>query len=273
MGRPRGVNYKKFHEYNKLHTVATKMMCGVHGITLYPIKETEHYYTSPEVWAYCASKFRMKKKNVPYLNVAIPTITDEKTINFLEKHAWHDWVTRERNEKSTDIIETLALLKKIYPDKEAVFFYELDNLLSLYYHGSLVSYDDDGNIEPMSESDIEHVKIYNYKYNHCTPDTPEITKAYEAYKVIDEKENKEAKSEAYSVYAKLKRNYMWEHHNISNAFKVIGESAVCYPVAFSSGTANWHKEKYGTVCAYAHAGEIMFVVTPSKIYFEIKRHY
>jgi len=273
MGRPRGVNYKTFHEYDKLHTVATKMMCGVHGVTLYPIKETEQFYISPEVWSHCASKFKMKKKNLPQLNVTIPTITDKATIDFLEEHSWKDWVNREQNAENPDMIETIQLLKNIYPDKEAVFFYELNNLVNLYYQGTLVSYDDNGNLEPMSERDIEHTQWYNNRYNHMKPECPKIDKAYEAYRAIDGKENKDAKTAAYKVYAKLLGAYHWEHNNNVETFKEIGKNCVCYPVAYSRGTADWYKEKYGTVCSYAHAGEIFFVVTSDKIFFEYKRHY
>ena len=68
----------------------------------------------------------------------------------------------------------------------------------------------------------------------------------------------------YSVYQK---------YNLTPLFIEIGKHSVCYPVAFTDGTADWHKEKYGKTCSYAHAGEIYFVVTPDAVYFEIKRHF
>lgn len=114
MGRPKRVRYDTFHLYDKLHTVKTNMFSGVELTTLFPIKETPLFYQSIEVWAYCASKFRAKKQGFK-LNVDIPLLTDPAAVAFLNEHAWHDWVAIERKDKETDVIETVALLDKLFP--------------------------------------------------------------------------------------------------------------------------------------------------------------
>jgi hypothetical protein len=54
---------------------------------------------------------------------------------------------------------------------------------------------------------------------------------------------------------------------------LIGENCIVAPYAFSDGTADWYKEKYGKVCSYSHAGEVFMIATPDTVYFEIKRHF
>lgn len=270
MGRPKAVSFKTFHLYDKLHTKKTKMYSGVTMTTLYPIKETKEFYLSPEVWAYCASKFKIKKKNLSALSVDISTITDQKTIDFLNKKAWHDWVAKDK--KTADTAETIALLNRLFPDKKKVFFYELNSILSAYNNGTFVSYDDNGNVEAPSEHQIENRKYYTHKYHMFagTKDVPEIKKAYEAYDKAKDGKDKDAKFE---IYHTLSEKYAYENFCLDDVFINIGTNAVCYPVAFSHNTAEWSKEKYGKLVGYAHAGEIFFVVTPDTVYFEITRHF
>lgn len=268
MGRPKRVNFDTFHLYDKLHTKKTKMMCGVEMTTLYAIKETALYYLSIEVWAYCASKFKAKKKGFK-LNVDIPVIENEKTCAFLDKHCWKDWVAKDRGDKHSDIPETVALLDKLFPGKEKIFFYELDSLISAYNCGSLISYNDDGSIEEPSNHDIESQKYYNAKYNRHIQ-TPELTKL--RTKWTSEKDEK-LKNKYLKEYVNAEHNYAYKYHNCIDTLIDIGKHSVCYPVAFSRGTAEWSKEKYGKEIAYAKAGEIFFVQTKDKIYFEIKRHF
>jgi hypothetical protein len=269
MGRPKAANFKTFHLYDKLHTKKTKMMSGVEMTTLYPIKETEQFFISPEVWAYCASKFRAKKKNGFKLNVDIPVITDEKTEAFLAKHCWKDFVQKETDKKRTDFTETVALFKRIFPDKEPIFFYELDSLINLYIQGSIVSYDRDGKPEPLSEHDIENQKYCNSKYNRF----PKATEVKEAEVKWTSETDEKKKEEYLTDYIKISEEHSFKNNNLIDVFLEIGKNSVCYPVAFSHGTADWHKKEYGKKCPYAEAGEIFFVVTKDKVYFEVKRHF
>lgn len=134
MGRPKRVRFDTFHLYDKLHTKKIKMMSDVELTTLYPIKETDQFFQSIEVWAFCSYKFRAKK---PFnLNLEIPVITDSNTVKFLEEHCWSDWVDKEIKDKDSDTIESINLLDKLFPDKNKVFFYELDSLIAAYCHGT-----------------------------------------------------------------------------------------------------------------------------------------
>lgn len=271
MGRPKSVNLKTFSSYDKLHTEKIKMMSGVEMTTLYPIKETKHFFVSPEVWAYCSSKFKHKKEGFA-LSVNIPTITDQKTIDFLNEEAWHDWTAKEKED--SDMKETLEMLDKLFPDHKKVFFYELNSILTAFNHGTFISYDKNGNIKEPSERDIEKRKYYTYKYHkYAGHEVPEIKEAYEAYKSVNGSENEKLSKEKFKVYHDLESVYVYKNMCLDEVFINIGKNAVCYPVAFSDNTAEWSKEKYGKLIGYAHAGEIYFVVTPDTVYFEITRHY
>lgn len=264
MGRPRGVNFKTFHLYDKLHTEKTKMYSGVEMTTLYPIKETDHYYVSPEVWAYCASRFKAKKYKTT-LNVDIPILTDEKAIEVLERRAWKDWVVKKINEDKSDMKEAISLLDKVFPNKEKLYYFELDSLLGAYNQGSFISYDKEGNIEEPTQHCLENRVYYNSKCYMGGKDE-KLTALYA--KLKGEKDEK-----ALGKIFDAIEQYKFEHYNVVPQLIEIGKHSVCYPVAFSDNTAEWSKEKYGKLLGYAHAGEIFFVATPDKVFFEIKRHF
>lgn len=267
----KAVNLKTLHEYNKFHTVKERMMCGVEMTILYPIKETEQFYRSVEVHAYCASNFKDKKKDFK-LEVKIPTITTQKTIDFLDEHAWHDWVGREMasEDNKGEMTEAIAKLKVLFPDKELVYFYELDNLLSAYNHGIFLSYDyKTKEVKKPSEHEISKRKGYtrNYQINIDSEECKAMQIRWTSQ--TDEKLKKQYLTE----YIHFERDYYYKHHNIDNIFLELGQNAVCYPTGFSENTAEWSLEKYGKLIDYAHAGEIYFIVTPEKVYFETKRHF
>lgn len=153
MGRPKAVNIKTFPLYDKLHTEKIEMYSGVSMTTLYPVKETEYFYTSIEVWVYCSHKFKAKKKNFQ-LSVNIPTIKDEKTAAFLKEHCWEDWVNREH--KNSDMIETTQLLKRVFPNHQLSYFYELDSIISAYNWGAFTE---------STENALEQRKYYSSKYS------------------------------------------------------------------------------------------------------------
>lgn len=267
MGRPKRVIFENFHLYDKLHTKKSKMYSGVELTTLYPIKETAQFYVSIEVWAYCASNFRGKKDRTT-LNVDIPVVTDEKAVAFLAKHGWKDWVAKQTADGDSDITEAIALLDKIFPDKKKVFFYELDSLIGAYCGGTFISYDDNGNVEPRPNKD-DQAKYYNQKYNGHLK-SPELEAAQ--LKWTSEKDKKK-KDQYLTEYVNMEEKYAWEHNNLVDVFIEVCRNSVCYPVAFSRGTADWSKEKYGKEIAYAKVGEIFFVTTPDTVYFQTKRHY
>ncbi len=268
MGRPRAVKIETFSQYDKLHTRKVKMYSGVEMTALYPIKETEEYYRSVESWSYCVSTFKGKKKNVT-LEVNIPIITNQKTIEFLKKNAWTDWVRKQKDKNNSEMIEAVGLLKKIFPDKEAVYFYELESLLSAYNHGTFISFDDNGEVNLPSELRIDEQKYYNTKYNRFI-DNEECIKMRKRW---TEQTDETLKIQYLSEYLDFESEFGFKHNNHNETFINIGQNAVVYPVAFTKGTADWYIEKYGKVCSYAHAGEIYFVVTDEQIFFEVKRHF
>jgi hypothetical protein len=268
MGRPKAANLKTFSLYNLLHTVKTKMYCGVELTTLHSIKENAIWYTSIEVWAFCASKFKAKKKNVT-LSVDIPLVTDEKAIAFLNKHCWANRVEKEINDNDSETIEIVAALKKLFPDKEPVYFYELDSLIVAWCNGSFLSYDDNGNVETPRKHHIDNQKYYSNKYIRSV-DAPHIVALEKKW--TDEK-NKELKERYLDEYFNAKEEYVFKHHNLTDVFIEICKNAVCYPFIFSKNTAEWSREKYGKLVGYAHAGEIFFVQTPDKVFFNVTRHF
>lgn len=268
MGRPKRVIFEKFGEYDKLHTIKTKMICGVEQTTLYPIKETKEFYISPEVWAYCASKFRMKKKNVT-LGVDIPVIDSDKVSDFLLKHCWEDWVKKEGG--NSDISEAVALLDKLFPDHEKLYFYELNSLLTIYNQGTLISLDDNGNSKPMNDNRLKRINYYVNKYAMFYDELPdEILELKTAWhKCKDEKK----RPELMDIFLEKQSAWAFENLGLLEIFIEIGKNSVCYPVAFSNGTGMWGIEKYGKPTEYSNAGEIFFVVTKDKIFFDISRHF
>jgi len=255
MGRPKRVVFENFHLYDKFHTEKAKMYSGVEMTTLYAIKETEKFYMGIEVWAFCASKFKAAKANKT-LEVKIPIITDEKTIKFLEENCWVNY-SEQRNENS-DFDETITLLNRLFPDKKKHFIFELDGIISTYCNGGFL---------PKKLGDM--AKYYNQKYNKFCEDEEVKTKMLKWTSEKDEDLRKQYLKE----YRDFEKEYTWLNHNLVDVLNQIGENCICYPVAFSRGTAEWSKEKYGKEIAYAKAGEIFFVVTNDSIYYEIKRHY
>ena len=268
MGRPKRVIFEKFGEYNLLHTKKTKMYSGVSINILYPMKETEQYYRSVEVWASCASHFKIKKKNISKLEVNISEVTNPKTIEFLNENCWKDWV--DKNKDNSDFKEISTYLKKIYPNKELVYFYELDSLIHSYLHGTYVRYDENGNIEAADEHDMKNRKYYNHKYNTHRSLPPNIQTLRDEY---HNETDKQIKQEKFDKYYNAEQDYVYSNMCLDDIFIDICENAVCYPVAFSKGTAEWSKEKYGKEIAYAKAGEIYFVTTSDKVFFNKTRHF
>jgi len=212
MGRPKRVNFKTFHEYDLLHTEKVKMLSGVCMTTLYPIKETEQFYRSIEVWAIYASTFKRKKKDFT-LSVNIPTVTDEKAIEFLNKKAWHDWTTY--NKDSSDVKQTLTMLDKLFPNHKKSYFYELNSILSAFAYGELVKYDDDGNVMEPSENEIEYRKYLTHKYNRHNHHNPEIKAAYEEYRKADSDESGDQK---FKIYYNLDEDFAYKNHCLDEVF-------------------------------------------------------
>lgn len=277
MGRPKAAVLKKFKDYDKLHTVQTKMMSGVTFNTLLPIKETKEFFVSCEVWAYCASKFKKKKKNVEKLEVNIPILKDAEAIEFLNKHAWND---KDLYEDETEASE---FLKRLYPNHKFVYFYELDYLLGAYIQGSLISYDEEGNVEEPTERDLKQRGNYTRKYHmffgvRPEDNVPHIAKLFKAYRdynkeklgdKYDDKEN----TRLYGLYADAQEKYLMENNDLTELFITLAKHGVCLPMYFTNGTADWYKEKYGKTCAYAHAGEVFFIPTEDTVYLNVRRHF
>lgn len=275
MGRPRAVVLKNFKDYDKLHTEPTKMMAGVYLNTLYPIKETAHFYTSCEVWAYCANKFKKKKKYLPNLEVKIKELQDSKAVNFLKKYDSEEYIYEEFKEEAKEAID---FLKKIYPDHNYHRCRRLEQILSAYNHGTLVRYNEIGEEREPNDIDIKRRKALThdfFKFYGATGKAGDkIKTAYENWSKADRsKLTEEERDRLFSEYYLEEREYVFKKHDLTPIFRTIGEHAVCLPMAFTHGTADWHKEKYGKTCAYAHAGEVFFVVTKDSVYFTITRHF
>lgn len=272
---PRTVVYHNFHLYNKLHTVISTMMSDIKMTTLYAIKETKHYWMSQPSWAYCATEFRVKKTTVPELSVNIPVINDNKTIKFLEEHAWKEWVNKQLTNDESDMKEAIAYLDRVFPDKEKVYFFELDAIISKYLWGSYKEFNEDGTPIPYEDKKRELAKYMVMKYGRYkfNPESPELILAKQKYVESRTAKKPNGDDKLFEAYMKIQEDYFWQHANIMHELITIGENSVCFPVAFSNGTADWSIEKYGRALGYANAGEIYFVTTPDKVYFEVKRHF
>lgn len=264
MARPKSANLKTFHLYDKLHTIKNKMYCGVELTILHSIKETKLYYTSIEVWAFCAGKFKNLKKNYT-LSLNIPLLTDERTISILNKKGSSKWLEEMKDNK--DCKEALEALNKIFPNKEKVYFHDLDYIIGGWCKGDFLSYDDEGNINKTIDTD--RLSYYAIKYPAKVEDTA-ISELH--IKAMNEKD--EASQEKYfDEYYKMKSDYLFNHCNFNEVLINIGKNSVCYPFVFTDNTAEWSRQQYGKLVGYAHAGEIFFIQTPDKIFFSIVRHF
>jgi len=264
MGRPKTVRLDTFHLYDKFHSQVVKMYNGVELTALFPMKETALYHVSCEVWAFCASKIKLKKPKP--LSVNIPVLSDEKVLTFLEKHCWGDWLQRKKD--NTDFIETIAQLRKLFPTHEFKYFYELNSLVSTYCHGTFLT------DEPKSEHRLSNQMYYNSKYNRGVKNPPHVQSLFDEYqKAQDNKLDAKKVQAKFDLYYDAFEKYLIENHNIIDTLKTVAENTVCMPMAFSDNTAEWSREKYGKLLGYAHAGEVFFIVTPTTIYFEVTRHF
>lgn len=277
MGRPQAVSIKTFPKYDKLHTELTKMMSGISFNTLYPIKETEQFYLSCEVWAYCASKFKIKKKNLSKLEVNIPILTDKKAIKFLADNVWKgdDFI-------KDDVLEAKTFLQRLYPDHKYKFFYELDVIFGGYIHGHFIRYDKDGNVKEPTKHELDRRAYYSHRYNRFIGigknEIPHIKELYDKYceykkEEIGDDYNKDKKQELYNAFSDAQEEYIMKHCDMTETFITLSKHGVCLPMAFTNNTAEWSKEKYGRLVGYAHSGECFFIVTPDTIYLNVTRHF
>ncbi len=267
MSRPKRVYPKKLPEYNLLHTRKSKMYSGVELTGLHLVKETSQFYIGFETWSHCIGPFK-KLKFDTQLNYDIPVVTNQKSIDFLNEHAWHDWVAREleSEKKKGQMVETIAFLDRLFPGKKKAYFYELESFVSTYCHGSFLSYDDNGNIEEPSEHHIEHRKYYTGKYYRGNGkfENEKIKALYDVYDKVRDGDKK-IKDKAFTAYYNAEQDYVFNKYNLTDTFIDISKNAVVCPYAFSDATVK------GT--SYEHAAEIYFVVTPDTVYFEVKRHF
>jgi hypothetical protein len=265
MGRPRRVYPNSLSKYDKFHTRLVKMFSGVHITGLHLIKETAQFFMGFESWCHCCGNFKALKYEFE-LKFNIPVISNEKTIAFLDKHAWKHWVDEEiaSERKKGEMQETIDLLNRLFPEKKKIFFYELNSIISAFCHGSFISYDDKGNVEELREHAIKSQKYYCSKYKMLCKETPELQALYDAYHKAKDSDKK-LKDEAFTKFHSASQDYVYEKYNLVDVFINIGENSVVCPCAFSRPTVEGSE--------YEHAGEIYFVVTPDAVYFETTRHY
>jgi len=288
MARPKRVYPNQLHLFDKQHTRKVKMFSGVEMTALHLVKETSEYYISIDSWAFCCSKFKLKKKSGE-LKTDIPVITDTETVKFLNDNAWHDWVDKETattqvnifspdkeivpHTPNSDMLETLDLLNKLFPEKKKIYFYELKSLIAAFCHGTLVRYDENGDIEKPYEHDIKNRKYYNYKYHGkyrsdiTYPD--EINQLHEKYLIEIKKENNEvndkARTKAYNEYRDAADDFLFKNYDLTQTFINIGENSIVCPYIFTKRCVEGS--------SYENAGDIFFVVTDDSVYFETERHF
>lgn len=258
MARPKAVVWSNFELYDKLHTKKVNYYSGAQLTILYPMKETEKYFQSIESWSSLCGATRVKKTDS--LKLEIPILTDEKAIDLLQSITWKNHIQEEINHGNSQIFEAVNLLRKIFPDKKKGYVYDLNNIIHNYTSGQLFekdSYDKDG---------FNFIRYFNLNLARRF-----VKIMSEDIKILWETLNKETneslKSPHYSKLFEADEKFAYENHNLIPQCIEIGKASVCYPVAFSEGTADWHLKEYGKTCAYAHAGEIYFVTTHDKVFF------
>jgi hypothetical protein len=266
------------------------MYSGTEITGLHLVREGDQYYTSFESWCFCVGSFRKLKYGFN-LELNIPIVTDERTVKFLDGHAWHDWVAKELattqinifskdkevvpHEPDSETIETLAFLDRLFPEKKKIFFYELNSIVSTWCHGSFRSFDKNGNIEPFSDHALKQIGYYNNKYygklnNDEVIEYPEeVKKLKDAYfaeiRIPETEKNEKIQTAAYEKYRKANDKFLNEHHSLLDVFITIGEHVVVCPYAYTHATVKG--------CEYEHAGDIYMVVTPDTVYFQSERHF
>ena len=266
--RPTRVYPKSLPKYNKLHTEKVRMWCGTEITALHCIKETQHFYISISSWAFCCSTFKKLKYNTE-LKVDIPILTDENAKTFLNHHAWHDWVQKEKTDrKNSDMIETLDFLKRVFPDKKPVYFYELKSLVSAYCHGSFINYDrETDEIKKPDSHDIKTRKYYTKKYfgeiSGNDVEYPDFLQ--ESSKAWRECKDEEKRSELLSKHHDLERDWYYKNHNLTDTFIEVCKNVIVTPYIFTDCCV--------AGSSYENAGDIYMIVTNDTVYFETERHF
>ena len=140
-------------------------------------------------------------------------------------------------------------------------------------------------VEP-TENDLKSRGRFTHKYNRFfatrkDQNIPHIKQLYNAYhnytkeglEGLQEKYDEDEKHRLFEVYYNAEQEYLMKYHDMTDLFITLSRHGVCLPMYFSDGTADWHKEKYGKSCSYAHAGEVFFIPTKDAIYLNINRHF
>lgn len=244
--------------FTEMTTRKEKMFSGVEITGLHLLKRTSQYLIGIESWSHCVGNFKIKIKNfVDEFN--IPLIEDQKTIDFLNEHAWKKWEEREDNQ-DPDTVSKKEFINKLFPGKKQYYFYELESLLSLWTNGSLLMYDKEGNIKPKTENNLRNIDYYNYKYLGMKDfGPPHVDILFKKYLEIKNDEKK--KTEAYKKYRAAHDKYIRENLDLSDVFKIIGENIVVCPFVFSPTSLG------------SCDGEILFLNTPEAVFTSIVRHF
>jgi len=258
MGRPKRVFPRNLKFHTIRHTEKVKMISGVEITALHLLKETEQYYMGIETWAFCCSKYKCKKEKAK-IEFNIPTITDEKVVEFLDKKSWKDYVDKRKD--STDMSETVSFLNELFPDKKPVFFYELESLIATYCFGGFSK----------DKEDTEDRKYYNFKYQGLRAEIEKnqpdnITKAFNDYSESSKnKEDDKITTKKYNDYRDLADDFILKNYDLTDVFETIGLNSVVCPYIFTNSTMKGY--------SYENVGEIFFVVTEDCVYFQAKRHF
>lgn len=243
--------------YPLLHSTKSKMHSGVELNMLHRVKVTpKGNICSFPFKTYCGRTFKGKGM---ITEVNIPVVTDELVLKFLDEHCWWDWKDREIEEGNSEMLETVKYLQPLFPDKELVYFDELESIIVAYNWGTFETLDKNGQVkEPCPTR-----KYYTHKYNKFI-DEPTINGLRDKY--FAEK-NEKLKKQYHKEYFHAEREYAFQYLDLTPVFSTIGRNVVCYPVAYTKKTidADW--------CDYGHDGEIFFVVTENVVYFSVSRHF
>lgn len=257
MGRPKRVYPSTLHLYDKLHTRKVKMYSGVELTGLHCVKETDQMYISLDSWCSCCGPFKKFKYGFD-LQFDIP-IAGQDVKEFLQKHAWGDWVAREIKDKDQNMIETISFLDRIFPDKKKVYFYELQHLVSGFTWGTFGEIKD--GVRLLSDKRDKNLRYYNYKYQDQLIPKEITDKRYPAVRIEDEKK----RSEQYSLYYEEACNWIMANANITDLLYELGTNVIVCPYVFSKCVVEGS--------TYENAGDIYFIVTDDAVYFETARHY
>lgn len=265
--KPKRVYPEELPLYSKMLTKKIEMISGTEITALHLLKETKQYYISISSWAYNVSTLKRKKKNIPEFKINFPILENKDAKDFLATHAWNDWVNKELNVNNKDMKIVIDFLNKLFPDKEKIYFDELDSIISAYCFGNFLSYKDNDEIKPPTAYDIKSRKYYTRKYYGVIREDEWVypEKLISLQKKYKDAKTEEERKKAFNILNENETEFYYKEHNLTDVFVELGQHIVVCPYIFPTPSVE--------NSTYEHAGEISFIVTDDKIYFEYSKHF